>query len=44
VAHGGTLRALIAHLGLVSTAAAPIYDVAQGVVFVITPEAIARYA
>lgn len=44
VAHGGTLRALIAYLGLVSTAAAPIYDVAQGVVFVITPEAISRHA
>jgi probable phosphoglycerate mutase len=43
-AHGGTLRALLAHLGLAATAAAPNYDVAQGVVYVVTPDAIARYA
>jgi len=43
-AHGGTLRALIAHLGLVPNDAAPTYDIDQGVVYVITPQAIARHA
>jgi broad specificity phosphatase PhoE len=44
VAHGGTLRALIAYLGLAPTDTAPSYDVAQNVVYVLTPDAISRYA
>ena len=43
VAHGGTLRALIAHLGLVPAHAAPVYGIEQGVVYVVTPDGMARY-
>src|SRR5262249_31943861 len=34
VAHGGTARALMAHLGIAKPAAAPLIDIAQGVVYV----------
>jgi probable phosphoglycerate mutase len=43
VAHGGTARGLCAHLGLVPPAAAPLYDVAQGVVYVFADGALARH-
>jgi broad specificity phosphatase PhoE len=43
VAHGGTLRALIAYLGLVPVETAPSYNIEQGVVYMITPDAISRY-
>ncbi|MGE5534283.1 MAG: histidine phosphatase family protein [Acidobacteriota bacterium] len=33
-AHGGTARGLIAHLGIAPAAAAPLIDIAQGVVYV----------
>ena len=34
VAHGGTARVLLAHLGIAQPAAAPLVDIAQGVVYV----------
>jgi probable phosphoglycerate mutase len=34
VAHGGTARGLLAHLGIAQPAAAPLVDIAQGVVYV----------
>jgi len=34
VAHGGTARGLLAHLGIAKPAAAPLVDIAQGVVYV----------
>jgi broad specificity phosphatase PhoE len=43
-AHGGTCRALIAHLGLAKPAAAPLVDIAQGVVYVFQGERLTRYA
>jgi broad specificity phosphatase PhoE len=43
-AHGGTARALFAHLGIAPAELAPLADVAQGVVYVITDGALARYA
>jgi broad specificity phosphatase PhoE len=43
-AHGGTCRGLIAHLGLAKPAAAPLLDIAQGVVYVFQGERLTRYA
>lgn len=44
VAHGGTARGLIAFLGIAKPAAAPLVDIAQGVVYVFTGEQLTRYA
>jgi broad specificity phosphatase PhoE len=38
VAHGGTARGLLAHLGIAQPAAAPLVDIAQGVVYVFEGE------
>lgn len=43
-AHGGTARGLIAHLGLAHRNAAPLVDIAQGVVYVLSPGTMTRYA
>jgi broad specificity phosphatase PhoE len=43
-AHGGTARGLIAHLGIVKPAAAPLLDIAQGVVYVFEGERLTRHA
>ena len=42
-AHGGTARGLIAHLGIAKPAAAPLLDIAQGVVYVFESERLTRY-
>jgi broad specificity phosphatase PhoE len=42
-AHGGTARALIAHLGIVPPELAANTDIAQGVVYVFTGNSFARY-
>jgi probable phosphoglycerate mutase len=42
-AHGGTARALIAHLGIAHKNAAPLVDIAQGVVYVFAPGTMTRY-
>ena len=44
VAHGGTLRGLVVQLGIAAWDNAPFLDVSQGVVYVIQPGSIARYA
>lgn len=44
VSHGGVLRGLIVQLGIATPQEAPYMDVAQGVVFVIEPGRISRYA
>jgi broad specificity phosphatase PhoE len=44
VAHGGTARGLMAVLGIAKPAAAPLVDIAQGVVYVFTGEKLTRYA
>ena len=44
VAHGGTARGLIAHLGIAKPAAAPLIDIAQGVVYVFEGDRLTRYA
>jgi len=44
VAHGGTLRGLVVQLGIATFDHAPFLDVSQGVVYVIEPGSIARYA
>jgi probable phosphoglycerate mutase len=44
VAHGGTARGLIAHLGIAKPAAAPLVDIAQGVVYVFEGDRLTRYA
>jgi probable phosphoglycerate mutase len=44
VAHGGTARALIAYLGIARPAAAPLVDIAQGVVYVFDGAELTRYA
>ena len=41
--HGGTARGLIAHLGIAKPAAAPLLDIAQGVVYVFEGERLTRY-
>jgi probable phosphoglycerate mutase len=43
-AHGGTARGLMAHLGIAKPAAAPLVDIAQGVVYVFKGPALTRYA
>jgi broad specificity phosphatase PhoE len=43
-AHGGTARGLIAHLGIAKPAAAPLVDIAQGVVYVFAGDRLTRYA
>ncbi len=43
-AHGGTARGLIATLGIAKPAAAPLLDIAQGVVYVFEGEKLTRYA
>ncbi|HEX5506943.1 MAG TPA: histidine phosphatase family protein [Pseudolabrys sp.] len=43
-AHGGTARGLIAHLGLAHAAAAPLVDIAHGIVYVFRDGQIARFA
>jgi broad specificity phosphatase PhoE len=43
-AHGGTARGLMAYLGLAKPAAAPLVDIAQGVVYVFNGMALTRYA
>lgn len=43
-AHGGTARGLMAHLGIAKPAAAPLIDIAQGVVYVFEGERLTRYA
>jgi probable phosphoglycerate mutase len=43
-AHGGTARALIAHLGIASPQDATHYSIDQGVVYVFSEGALARYA
>ena len=42
-AHGGTARGLIAHLGIAKPAAAPLLDIAQGVVYVFEGERLTRF-
>jgi probable phosphoglycerate mutase len=44
VAHGGTARGLIAYLGIAKPAAAPLADIAQGVVYVFEGDRMTRYA
>jgi probable phosphoglycerate mutase len=44
VAHGGTARGLMAHLGIAKPAASPLIDVAQGVVYVFQGDKLTRYA
>jgi probable phosphoglycerate mutase len=43
-AHGGTARGLMAYLGLAKPAAAPLVDIAQGVVYVFNGREMTRYA
>jgi broad specificity phosphatase PhoE len=43
-AHGGTARGLMARLGIAKPAAAPLLDIAQGVVYVFEGENLTRYA
>lgn len=43
-AHGGTARGLMAHLGIAKPAAAPLIDIAQGVVYVFEGGQVTRYA
>jgi len=43
-AHGGTARGLMAHLGIAKPAAAPLVDIAQGVVYVFQNDRMTRYA
>jgi broad specificity phosphatase PhoE len=43
-AHGGTARGLIAHLGIAHQNAAPLVDIAQGLVYVLSPGGMTRYA
>jgi broad specificity phosphatase PhoE len=43
-AHGGTARGLMAFLGIAKPAAAPLLDIAQGVVYVFQGDKMTRYA
>ena len=43
-AHGGTARGLIALFGIAKPAAAPLVDIAQGVVYVFKDDRLTRYA
>jgi len=42
--HGGTARGLMAYLGIAKPAAAPLVDIAQGVVYVFQGDRMTRYA
>jgi probable phosphoglycerate mutase len=42
-AHGGTARGLMAYLGIAKPAAAPLADIAQGVVYVFKGERMIKY-
>ena len=44
VAHGGTARGLVASLGIAKPAAAPLIDIAQGVVYVFEGDCLTRIA
>jgi probable phosphoglycerate mutase len=44
VAHGGTAPGLLAHLGIAKPAAAPLVDIAQGVVYVFEGKQMVQYA
>ena len=44
VAHGGTLRGLVVQLGIAPAEEAPFLDIAQGMVYVIRPGNMSRYA
>jgi len=44
IAHGGTARGLMATLGIARPAAAPLVDIAQGVVYVFQGDQLTRYA
>jgi broad specificity phosphatase PhoE len=44
VAHGGTARGLIAYLGIAEPAAAPLVDIAQGIVYVFEGRRMTRHA
>ena len=44
VAHGGTALGLMAHLGIAKPAAAPLVDIAQGVVYVFEGKQMVQYA
>lgn len=44
IAHGGTARGLMAYLGIAKPAAAPLIDIAQGVVYVFQDDRVTRYA
>jgi probable phosphoglycerate mutase len=43
-AHGGTARGLMACLGIAKPAAAPLLDIAQGVVYIFEGKTLTRYA
>ena len=43
VAHGGTARGLLAHLGIAQPAAAPLVDIAQGVIYVFEGKGMTRF-
>lgn len=43
VAHGGTARGLMAYLGIAKPAAAPLIDIAHGVVYVFEGDKLSRY-
>ncbi len=43
-AHGGTARGLMAYLGIAKPAAAPLVEIAQGVVYVFQDDRMTRYA
>jgi probable phosphoglycerate mutase len=44
VAHGGVARTMIVHFGIAPPAAAPVHDIAQGVVYGFAPGRLVRYA
>jgi probable phosphoglycerate mutase len=44
VAHGGVGRTMIVHFGIEPPAAAPVHDIAQGVVYRFSPGKLERYA
>lgn len=44
VSHGGTARGLMATLGIAKPAAAPLVDIAQGMVYVFQGDRLSRYA
>ncbi len=44
VAHGGVARTMIVHFGIEPPAAAPVHDIAQGVVYQFAPGTLTKYA